>query len=268
MSNLQQIARSLSWKRRIPGLKAWNRLFYRREHPSLERDAFGIHFLHPVGVAPVLEHQADLLDELASLGFSFTGIIPGETPVQTIAERLMSRESGIIAGIELRAEGDDEELARRKIIRTYSLLYDFADCFIVDINKESGLSSLDDLSDWVGVLDELLSLRLCYERYKPILVRFSPSHAGEDLDRILDFCLLSGIDGVIAPGIRMVKQAADYTKGRLPIIGSGAITTTEAAIALLESGACLIEVAQGLEKNTCSTAKRLLEAIDNPFQSL
>jgi len=80
MSNLQQIARSLSWKRRIPGLKAWNRLFYRREHPSLERDAFGIHFLHPVGVAPVLEHQADLLDELASLGFSFTGIIPGEPP--------------------------------------------------------------------------------------------------------------------------------------------------------------------------------------------
>jgi len=66
----------------------------------------------------------------------------------------------------------------------------------------------------------------------------------------------------------MVNRAADYTKGRLPIIGSGAITTTEAAVALLESGACLIEGAQGLEKNTCSTAKRLLEAIDNPFQSL
>ena len=268
MSNLQQIARNMAWKRRLPGFKAWNRLHCKREHPALERTVFGIRFPHPVGIAPVLERQADLLDELDSLGFSFTGIIPGDMPVQTVAARLLERKSGIIAGIELRAEGDDENLARRNIVRTYSLLYDFADCFIVDINKESGLSSMDDLSDWVETLDELLSLRLCYERYKPILVRFSPSHAGEDLNRILDFCLLSGIDGVIAPGLLMVKRAVEYTKGRLPVIGSGAITTTEQAVALLQSGACLVEVAQGLERNTRSTANRLLEAIDNPFQSL
>ena len=88
------------------------------------------------------------------------------------------------------------------------------------------------------------------------------------MNRILDFCLLSGVDGVIAPGIRMVRQATEYTKGRLPVIGSGAVTTPEAAVALLQSGACLVEVAQGLKKNTWSTAKRLLEAIDNPYQSL
>jgi len=268
MSNLQQVARMLAWKRHLPGLKAWNRLCFKREHPALARTVFGIDFPHPVGVAPVLERQADLLDELRDIGFAFTGIIPGEKPLQVIAERLQARETDIKAAIELRAEGDDEQLARKRIIRTYSLLYDFADCFVVDINKETGLSSLDDLSDWVDILDELLNLRLCYERYIPILVRFSPSHAGEQMERILDFCLLSGIDGVIAPGILMVKQAAEYTKGRLPVIGSGAVTTPEAAVALLQSGACLVEVAQGLEKNTCSTAKRLLEAIDNPFQSL
>ncbi|MBQ9193055.1 MAG: hypothetical protein IJ156_04980 [Bacteroidales bacterium] len=258
----------MAWRRHLPGFKAWNRLCYKREHPALEREVFGIRFPHPVGVAPVLERQADLLDELRSIGFAFTGIIPGETPVEVIANRLLARESDMIAGIELRAEGDDEQLARKTIIRTYSLLYDFADYFVVDINKESGLSSLDDLSDWVDILDELLSLRLCYERYKPILVRFSPSHADEQLERILDFCLLSGIDGVIMPGIRMVRQAAEYAKGRLPVIGSGAVTTQDAAIGLLQAGACLVEVAQGLPLRTYSTAKRLLEAIDNPFQAL
>ena len=268
MSNLQQIARTLAWKRHIPGIKTWNRLCFKRDHPALERTVFGIDFPHPVGVAPVLERQSDLLDELRDIGFAFTGIIPGQTPLHVIAERLQARETDIKAGIELRAEGDDELLARKQIIRNFSLLYDFADCFVVDINKETGLSSLDDFSDWVDLLDELLNLRLCYERYLPILVRFSPSHAGEQMNRILDFCLLSGVDGVIAPGIRMVKQATEYTKGRLPVIGSGAVTTPEAAVALLQSGACLVEVAQGLKKNTWSTAKRLLEVIDNPYQSL
>ena len=44
MSNLQQIARNMAWKRRLPGFKAWNRLHCKREHPALERTVFGIRF--------------------------------------------------------------------------------------------------------------------------------------------------------------------------------------------------------------------------------
>ena len=264
MNSLQQSARRMLWKRHIPGYQLWIRLRYRREHPALERDVFGIHFRHPLGLAPVLERQVDLLDECDGIGFCFTGIIPGETPVETVAARLQARTSPIIASVELRAEGDEEEKAQRSLIRQYSLLYDFTDYFVIDINRESGLTSLDDLSDWTPLLDEVLNLRLCYEKYRPILLRIAPGHTEEQMARILDFCLMSGFDGVVAPGIAKVRFCAEYTKNRLPIIGSGAITTAEEAIALLQAGASLIEVAHGPKNRGLSSAKRLLQAIDNP----
>ena len=204
-----------------------------------------------------------LLDECDDIGFSFTGIIPGETPVQTVAERLQSRQTPIVASVELRAEGDEEEKAQRELIRQYSLLYDFTDYFVIDINRESGLTSLDDLSDWTPLLDEVLSLRLCYEKYRPVLLRIAPGHTEDQMARILDFCLMSGFDGVVAPGVSKVRFCVEYTKNRLPVIGSGAVTTPEEAIALLEAGASLIEVAHGLKNKGLSTAKRLLQAIDN-----
>ena len=264
MSSLQQSVRSLLWKRHIPGYPLWLRLRCRREHSALERTVFGIHFPHPVGLAPVLERQVELLDECHALGFSFTGLIPGDTPVQTVAERLQQRTTPIVASVELRAEGDDEQKALEVLVQQFSLLYDFTDYFVIDVNRESGLTSLDDFSDWTVLLDELLSLRLYYEKYRPILLRISPDHTEEQMARILDFSLLSGFDGVVAPGIAKVRFCVAYTKNRIPIIGSGAITTPQEAIALLQAGASLVEVAQGLQDKGLLTAKRLLEAIDNP----
>jgi len=268
MSSLQQSARRFLWMRYIPGIRFWTRLFYRREHPALARELFGLQFQHPVGLAPVLDRQVELLDICEDLGFSFVGIVPDATPVKTIAQRLQERKNSIVTSIELRAEGPSEEQAKRTLVRRYSLLYDFTDLFTVDINWESGQSSLDDISDWTELLDELLSLRLCYEKYRPILLRISPSHTEEQMARILDFCQLSGIDGVVVPGITKIRFCSSYCKGRLPIVGSGAVTVPEEAVALLQAGASLVEVGQGLKKGPCTTSKVLLKAIDNPFQAL
>ena len=266
MSSLQQYARQILWMRHIPGFRIWNRLLHRQEHAALAREVFGIRFQHPVGLAPVLERQVELLDECEDLGFSFTGLIPGETPVKSIAERLQERKSPIVVAIELRAEGDTEEQAKKQLLRQFSLLYDFSDLFVVDINRESGLTSLDDFSDWTELIDELLNLRLCYERYKPILLRIAPMHTEEEMARVLDFSLLSGLDGIVAPGPAKVRFCAEYAKGLLPIVGSGAVTTPEEALALLDAGASLIEVGQGLRANAPKTARRLLQAIENSNQ--
>ena len=268
MLTLQQCALQLLWKHRLPGFRFWNRLRFRREYPALERDLFGIHFRHPIGIAPVLERQVELLDACDCIGFSFAGVIPGDLPMQTVAEHLQNRKSPIVTAIELRAEGPSEEEAKQNLIRQFSLLYDFADYFVIDINRESGLSSLDDFSDWTELLDELLSLRLYYERYKPILLRISPAHSEEQMKRILDFCLLSGFDGVVAPGLAKVRFCAEYTRNILPVIGSGAIISPEEAKSMLQAGAALIEVAQGIPNRPRQTAKRILKAIDQPSKPL
>ena len=264
MLSLQQSARRMLWMRRIPGFYFWNRLRFRREHPALEREVFGIPFRHPIGLAPVLERQVELLDVADCFGYSFSGVIPGDMPVQTVAEFLQSRKTAIVAAVELRAEGPTEEEAKQALIRQFSLLYDFADFFVIDINRESGLSSLDDFSDWTELLEELLSLRLYYERYRPIILRISPAHSVEQMTRILEFCLLNGFDGVVAPGLSKVRFCVEYAKNRLPVIGAGAITSPDEALALLQAGASLIEVAQGIPNMPRQTPKRLLKAIDQP----
>ena len=268
MHSLQKSARRMLWKRRLPGIQFWNRLRFRREHPALEREVFGIHFRHPIGLAPVLERQVELLDVCDSIGYSFSGVIPGDMPAQTVAERLQERKSTIVTAVELRADGPSETEAMQQLVRQFSLLYDFVDFFVIDINRESGLSSLDDFSDWTAVLDELLSLRLYYERFKPILLRISPAHSEEQMTRIMDFCLLSGFDGVVAPGASKVRFCADCSGHRIPIIGSGAVTSPEEAFALLEAGATLIEVAQGIRNKPRQTVNRLLKAIDPSSRTL
>ena len=264
MSSLQQNARRMLWMRYLPGFQLWSRLRFRREHPALEREVFGIRFRHPIGLAPVLDQQVELLDACDSIGFSFTGFCPGDTPIQTVADRLQGRESPIVAALELRAEGETEEAAQQAMIRQFSLLYDFADFFIIDINRESGLSSMDDFSDWTPLLDELLSLRLYYEKYRPIVLRIAPGHEEDQMKRVLDYCLQSGFDGVIAPGIAKVRFCTEYMQKRIPVIGSGAVSTPEEALGLLDAGASLIEVAQGIRNQGFQTAKILLKAIDHP----
>ena len=262
MSSLQQNARRMLWKRFLPGVQLWNRLRFRREYPALAREVFGIRFRHPIGLAPVLEQQAELLDICDNFGFSFTGFIPGDMPIQTTAELLQGRQTPIVAAVELRADGESEEAAQQALIRKFSLLYDFADFFIIDINRESGLSSLDDFSDWTALLDELLSLRLYYEKYRPIILRIAPAHTEEQMKRILDFALQSGFDGIIAPGAAKVSFCVEYTQNRIPIIGSGAVASPEEAQELLKAGAVLIEVAQGIRNKGRQTAKILLKAIE------
>ena len=266
MSNLQQTAHRMTWMRHIPGYKACNRLFFKRDYPSLSREVFGLKFAHPVGLAPVLDRQSELLDECDSLGFSFTGITPGDQSVQDIARRLSARHTPILAAVELKADGISEEQARHGLIRTYSLLYDFVDFFTVDMNRQTGQTSFDGISDWADILDEMLNLRLCYERYTPIVLRLPPGDTDGQTARILDFCLLSGIDGIIASGLENVRNIVAYTKGRMPVIGSGAVTSPADALALLQAGACLLEVAQGLPSHNRSTARRILQAIEKPEQ--
>ena len=261
MNNMQYTAQHMARMRRIPGFLAWNRMLFKRDYPSLARDVFGLRFPHPLGLAPVLERQADLLDACSSLGYAFSGIMVGDTPVSLIADRLSSRKSSILAAVELRAEGLSEEQARENLIRSYSLLYDFTDFFVLDLNSQGGLS-LDDFSDWKDTLDEILELRLCYEKYRPVILRLPLENDEEQTARALDYSMLYGIDGVIASGLRKVQQVVGLTQSRLPVIGSGTGSSPSEAIEMLQAGACLIEIAQGIPGHRRTTTRRILQALE------
>ena len=135
----------------------------------------------------------------------------------------------------------------------------------------------------------MLDLRVCYDEYRPILVKVSPDIPFEELDEILKYCLQSGIDGIVAgnttrsrEGLRTSKEKVDkigngglsgaplfkkslatvkhiheFTSGRLPIVGVGGIMTPGQAKEMLDAGASLIEIYTGFIYEGPSIVKKI-----------
>ena len=59
---------------KIPGGRALLRAMYRTEHPSLEREVFGLRFPNPIGLAAGLDRNGEAFRELSALGFGFVEI--------------------------------------------------------------------------------------------------------------------------------------------------------------------------------------------------
>ena len=124
------------------------------------------------------------------------------------------------------------------LARTFSLVYDFTDFIIIDPDADNGIDS-PDISDTSVLLDEVVNLRLCYENYTPIVLRLSHGHTADEISSLLEHCRLSGIDGIVAPGVNKVRMIVEKTQGRYPVIG--AADTVEEALECFQAGALLVE---------------------------
>lgn len=287
------------------------RLFHKFESPSLHRELFGIDFKNPVGLSAGFDCNGEFYNEMSDFGFSFVEIgslspnaqLGSEKPRlfrigkdKALINRMGSKNKGVRYAISKIQENrptsilavsiipDSQSHKDEELIRDYqtafSLMYDFADMFTVNISSpnESGLLRIQDPTSLADVIDPLLELRLCYDVYKPILVKVSPDIPYDQLDGMLDYCMLSGVDGVIAGGagrkrdgltckqrrldsigqgcisgaplfpqsLALVKHITEYTKGRFPIIGCGGIMSPEQAKEMIDAGASLIQLHTGI----------------------
>jgi dihydroorotate dehydrogenase len=59
---------------KIPGIPFLIRCLFQVNHPSLERELFGLKFKNPVGLAAGFDKNAVLYNELANFGFGFIEI--------------------------------------------------------------------------------------------------------------------------------------------------------------------------------------------------
>ena len=83
--------------RRIPGLRALNRLLFRRETPSLARNIFGIDFPGPVGLGEGIDRFGELYNCFADFGFSFVELSSQPDILRTIANIQKDRPQTILA---------------------------------------------------------------------------------------------------------------------------------------------------------------------------
>ncbi|MDO5443025.1 MAG: quinone-dependent dihydroorotate dehydrogenase [Bacteroidia bacterium] len=306
------------------------RFTHRYESPALGRELFGLKFKNPVGLAAGFDVNGEFVNDMADYGFSFVEIgslsstpqngfdkpkvvrlrkdkaVIGRTGgknkgVKQITQNIEGRYENIILAASIIPNGTshkDEEMIK-DYETAFSLFYDFADMFTVNISmpNESGVLTVEDTTSLADVMDPLLDLRLCYDKYKPILIKVSPDIPYEQLDAMLDYCMLSGVDGVIAGGptrkrdgltcnvrkikgiplgglsgaplfkqnLALVKHISEHTKGRFPIIACGGIMKPEQAVEMLSAGASLIQLQTGIIYEGPKLVKKTLKRIvSNP----
>jgi dihydroorotate dehydrogenase len=169
--------------------------------------------------------------------------------------------------------------------------------FVVNVSCPNvvGLTSLQDISFLSDIVDRLLDLRMYYETYKPILLKVSPDISKEQLNDIIDYCLRSGIDGIVAgnttrsrdgltisqdkidkignggmsgapvhkKNLELVRYIHTRTEGKLPIIGVGGIMSEQDAKAMIDAGASLVEIYSGFIYEGPALVKRIIKYLEN-----
>ena len=153
----------------------------------------------------------------------------------------------------------------------------------------SGLSDLQDVSFLSDIVDKLLDLRMYFDEYRPILIKVSPDISHQQLDEIIDYSLMSGVDGIVAGNttrsrdgltispekideignggmsgaplfarnLELVRYISRQSGGKLPIIGVGGIMSGEQAMQMLDAGASLVEIYSGFIYEGPSLVKRI-----------
>ena len=316
----------LSFLRYVPFAGSILRAIYKKDSPNLSKEVFGINFPNPVGLAGGLDKNGEHYNDMANFGFGFVEIgsltpkpqdgnprprcfrVPAD---RAIINRFGINNKGVINAVEhIKKDRPNviiaanisknttsiNEDAAKDYETSFALLYDFVDMFVVNVSCPNvvGLTALQDISFLSDIVDRLLDLRRYYDNYRPILLKVSPDLSTEQLDDIIDYCLRSGIDGIVAgnttrsrdgltispekieeignggmsgapvhkKNLDLVRYIHTKSEGRLPIIGVGGIMSGEEAKAMMDAGASLVEIYSGFVYEGPGLVKKILTHLE------
>lgn len=241
---------------RIPGIKWVTKKLTTIEHPSLERDVFGLHFKNPVGFAAGFDKNAEVFDDFSAFGFSFIEI-GTVTPkpqagnpkprsfrlkadkalinrmgfnnkgVEYAGEKLKKRKGNIIIGGNIGKNTlTPNELAVNDYLYCFKELYDYVDYLVVNIScpNVANLRHLQDGEQLGLILDTLTKERKERKIYKPILLKVSPDLTIEQLDETISKAAESGIDGFIATNTTTSRNNLTIDCEKIKSIGNGGLS--------------------------------------------
>lgn len=318
---------ALNILKHIPFTGNVTRLLFQKETPELTREVFGLTFKNPVGLAGGLDKNGEHYNDMANFGFGFVEIgsltpepqdgNPKPRLFRVVQDRAIINRMGInnkgvknavehlkkerpevivAANISKNTSSINEDAAK-DYERAFALLYDFVDMFVINVScpNVTGLSQLQDVSFLSDIIDKLLNLRMYFDQYRPILIKVSPDIPQQQLDEIIEYVLMSGIDGVVAgnttrtrdgltisqdkineignggmsgaplykKNLALVKYIHEKTGGNLPIIGVGGIMSPEQAKEMLDAGASLIEIYSGFIYEGPGIVKKILKYLQS-----
>ncbi len=240
----------------LPGGAFLLKKMYVYEHPSLVQEVAGLRFKNPIGLAAGFDKNAELVDEMAALGFGYVEIgtvtprpQPGnEKPrlfrlkkdralinrmgfnnkgAAVAAAKLRSRKSDIMVGGNIGKNKDTpNERALDDYTRCFQDLFEVVDYFVVNVSSPNtpGLGDLQEKEPLTHLLRELQKLNNYKPKPKPIFLKIAPDLTDSQLDDIVEIVQATGIAGVIATNTTIGREALGTSAQALDQIGAGGLS--------------------------------------------
>src|ERR1700760_1578541 len=229
---------------KIPGGAGLSRSIWDFEDGRLEREVFGLKFRNPVGLAAGFDKNAEMMGEMANLGFGFVEVgtvtplpQPGNPKprmfrlpadgglinrmgfnnlgVDVVAERLAAvrkRKAGqkglIIGGNIGKNKVTPNEDAVSDYIKCFDRLFDVVDYFVVNVSSPNtpGLRALQEKEPLMELLNTLQKRNNKNGVSRPILLKIAPDLTDEQLDDIVEIVRQTGIAGIIATNTTISRE--------------------------------------------------------------
>jgi dihydroorotate dehydrogenase len=241
---------------KIPGMRRALKWFFTVKDHRLEKELFGIRFPNPVGIAAGFDKNAEVYEELSSLGFGFVEIgtvTPKAQPgnpkprlfrltkdralinrmgfnnrgLEQAVVQLKKRKSNVIIGGNIGKNTlTPNAIAYQDYEENFAGLFDFVDYFVVNVScpNISDLKELQDQEALMEILNRLQLINNSKPKRKPILLKISPDLNDKQLDEVIDIVRLTRIDGVVATNTSIKRNLNNYDKNEIEAIGNGGLS--------------------------------------------
>jgi dihydroorotate dehydrogenase len=245
------VTRNLKRFNRFPGGAALSRAVWSIKDERLEREVFGLKFNNPVGLAAGFDKNADMIGEMANMGFGFieVGTVtplpqPGNPKprmfrspadkaiinrmgfnnlgMYVVAERIAAfrrntppAQKGLIIGGNIgKNKNTPNEDAVSDYIKCFDRLFDVVDYFVVNVSSPNtpGLRDLQEKEPLMQLLNMLQQRNNKNGQSKPILLKIAPDLTDNQLDDIIEIVQQTKIAGVIATNTTIDKSALSNKK--------------------------------------------------------
>jgi dihydroorotate dehydrogenase len=239
------VTRNLKRFNRFPGGAALRRLLWDLQDKRLEREVFGLKFKNPVGLAAGFDKNAELISEMADMGFGHVEIgtvtplpqpgnpkprmfrlPPDEALINrmgfnnegadVVAERIAAYRShakksqkGLIIGGNIgKNKVTPNKEAVNDYIKCFDKLFDVVDYFVVNVSSPNtpGLRELQEKEPLMNILKSLQQRNPKNGISRPILLKIAPDLTNEQLDDIVEIVQKTGIAGVIATNTTISRE--------------------------------------------------------------
>ena len=240
----------------LPAGKALLRSVFGYTHPSLPRDAFGLRFPNPVGLAAGFDKDARYTDVLECLGFGFVEIgtvtprpqpgnarprlfrLPADRALinrmgfnnqgaAAAAARLRRRKGSVIIGGNI-GKNKDTPLAEAfaDYAEAFRALRDVVDYFAVNVSSPNtpGLRGLQEKEPLKDLLHRLQELNRQSPHPRPMLLKIAPDLNESQLDDILAIAREAGLAGIIATNTTIGRDGLRTPARLVEAMGPGGLS--------------------------------------------